>query len=320
MRNFGKQHRKDRPFSVLHRRSPRGILPHTLFVIVFSTGLIFGPVLLFSYGCTERLPPDPVDDEPPLSVTDSSHVALALSPAGTLTAEEISHVDVLVYSDDSSGKLIGMSRLPYAGDALYVPSADGAVVVVAIANLPGRLNAAALGRFDTAELLQVDWRDDNPSRRVASGVCRMDVDGDCEAEISLLPVMSCVTLASVTNTMSGYVRLENPRVWLTGLNSSAEILRQDGFRPVETIEAGESVPLPCDVGFYTQYPDLTLWCYPNDTPELTLGVTRTGIVLECAIKGETCRFESDLPPIPRDGRILAELTVDSPTQGYWKFE
>lgn len=321
MRNFGKQNRKDRPFSFL-RRPPGGVLPHVQFVIaiVLLTGFVIGPVLLFSYGCTERLPAEPVEEVPAAPAPDSVTVAICPFGEGTFATDEISHVDVLVYDADGLGKLVSLSRMTYSGSPLEVKCAGGVVDIVVIANLAGRLNAAALDRFDTAELLTADFHDDDPSHRVASGSCRVEAEGGCEVEIGLLPLMSCVTLASVTNTMPGYVRLEDPRVWITGLNPAAEIMRQDGFRPGETIADGDPLPLPYDVGFYTQYPGLHLWCYPNDTPELTLGVTRTGITLECVIKGELCRFSADLPPVPRDGSIRAELTVDSPTEGYWQFE
>ena len=323
MRNFGKQNRKDRPVSILLRRSPGGGLPHNQFVIaiVYLTGLIFGPVLLFSYGCSGHAAvSDGLPEAPPPIQAESSSLRVSVVPGGTFSMEEADHLDILLYESDGLGKLVTSCRTSVQElDSVTFPCTDGAVNVVVLANLPGHPNTAVLDRFDTVELLQSGFADDDPGHRIASGCGRVDVCGDCVCEIVLTPLMSRITLASVTNSMKGYILLEDPRVRLTRVNPTAEVLRQDGFRPSACLDALPGLRLPCDVGFYTQYPETDLWCYPNDTPESTLGIPRTGIEFECEINGRTCVFPSDLPPIPRDAVIRADLTVDSPEDWTWTF-
>ncbi|MCR5549110.1 MAG: hypothetical protein K6F25_10225, partial [Bacteroidales bacterium] len=51
------------------------------------------------------------------------------------------------------------------------------------------------------------------------------------------------------------------------------------------------------------------WCYPNDTPEETMGTPRTGIVLECVIGGRRERFRGRLPPLARSSTTGVGITV-----------
>lgn len=132
-------------------------------------------------------------------------------------------------------------------------------------------------------------------------------------QIELTPLLSRVIISAVTNGLSDYELLENPQVRLHGLTPSAKVLQYEEFRPVETIESGTLQPLPCDIGFYTQYPNLSLYCYPNDTPETTLGTPRTSLEFTCKIKGLECSFPISLPPIPRNSITRVELTINGPT-------
>ena len=95
-------------------------------------------------------------------------------------------------------------------------------------------------------------------------------------------------------------------------------LRQQDFRPTELIDAGAWTLLPCDVGYFSQEPNLTLWCYPNDTPEDILGVPRPSLEFACEIAGTTCSFEVPLPPLPRACSKEVIITVDGP--GNFRYE
>ena len=132
-------------------------------------------------------------------------------------------------------------------------------------------------------------------------------------QIELTPLLSRVIISAVTNGLSDYELLENPQVRLHDLTPSAKVLQYEEFRPVETMESGTLQPLPCDIGFYTQYPNLSLYCYPNDTPETTLGTPRTSLEFTCKIKGLECSFPISLPPIPRNSITRVELTINGPS-------
>ena len=101
---------------------------------------------------------------------------------------------------------------------------------------------------------------------------------------------------------------------LLDLPDNAEILRDKDFRPTELLDAGPWTALPYDIGFFPQEPGISLWCYPNDTPEDILGVPRPTLEFECRIEGERCSFEVPLPPLPRGCSKEVELTVDGPSK------
>ena len=159
------------------------------------------------------------------------------------------------------------------------------------------------------EQLCFDFSDDNPDCPILGGFARTEEQA---GEILLTPLLCRVSLGRISNTMDNYDLLEEPRVRLRDLPAAAEILREQEFRPTELIDAGPWSKLPYDVGFFSQEPGITLWCYPNDTPETVLGVPRPTLELECRIRGESCSFEVQLPPLARGCTKEVELTVDGP--------
>ena len=136
------------------------------------------------------------------------------------------------------------------------------------------------------------------------------------------PKLKTINLDNVTalKSHSTYAAFQNCTA-LTEVNlpNAAEILREQEFRPTELIDAGPWSKLPYDVGFFSQEPGITLWCYPNDTPEDVLGVPRPSLEFECKIRGETCSFSVPLPPLPRGSSREVELTVDGPGSFHYKF-
>lgn len=187
-------------------------------------------------------------------------------------------------------------------------SADGAIVVI-IANCPKALNDQALARFDSMTLLEFALADDRPEAPLLTGMVNISAD----YQIELTPLLSRVIISAVTNGLSGYELLEDPQALLHDLTPSAKILQHEEFRPVEVIESSVPQSLPCDIGFYTQHPDLSLFCYPNDTPETTLGSPRTSLEFTCRIKGLECSFPITLPPITRNSITRVEITINGPT-------
>lgn len=221
----------------------------------------------------------------------------------------VGRLDVFCYGTEGTQELALHARLDsLPGDlALSVPEGDKAVVC--IANSPHDFNLGALGRFDAMRQLNYSFQDDDPREPVLGGWAELPDSGGA---VVLQPLLCCVVLASVANTMDGYELLEEPRVRLRDLPDAAEILRERDFRPAELIDAGPWVPLPHDVGFFPSEPQISLWCYPNDTPENVLGTPRPSLEFECTIRGEVCSFNVPLPPLPRAGTAEVSLTVNGP--------
>ena len=250
-------------------------------------------------------PPPDEETAPPPAAVDSVLTRVRLSAGG----HAVRTLDLFVY--DGSGtqaleKHLLYDRLP---DSLSFLTAAGEKILVGIANSPRRFNLAALGRYDAMQKLAFSFSDDDPACPVLGAAAT--TAGQAGA-LDLRSLLCRIVLRTVTNTLDGYELLEEPRVRLIDLPDNAEILREKDFRPAELLDAGPWAALPCDVGFFPQEPGISLWCYPNDTPEEILGVPRPSLEFECRIAGQTCSFTVPLPPLPRGCSKEVDLTVDGP--------
>lgn len=279
--------------NIFSRRSPGGILPHKLLIFLLLAVQLTTPAFLVSCSI--------MDD---IFKTDDIRYSPIVFNAGK--GFEPDSLDIFIYRDEEIRTLECHVRLSGADTLALSP---GGKVAVAAANLGKRPDTSKLESYETLELMTIDYEDEDPERPVMSGMTVFTAGEKCEIE--LRPLLCTIILSEVSNNMSGYTRLENPRCYLEGACKSAELFRETGFRPSEFIGKTPEVPLPCDVGLLTQYPDSHLYCYPNDSQESTIGTPRTSFVLECEIKGKTCRFSSELPALTRACTHTVELTVNS---------
>ena len=256
----------------------------------------------------QKLPaeaPSPDEEAPLPAAVDSVLTRVHLSAGG----HPVRTLDLFVY--DAGGtqpleKHLLYDRLP---DSLAFLTTEGEKILVGIANSPRRFNLSALGRFDAMQKLSFSFAEDDPACPVLGAAA---TTAGQAGEMVLKGLLCRITLRTVTNTLDDYELLEEPRVRLIDLPDNAEILREKDFRPAELLDAGPWVALPCDVGFFPQEPHISLWCYPNDTPEEILGVPRPSLEFECRIDGSLCSFDIPLPPLPRGCSKEVELTVDGP--------
>lgn len=234
----------------------------------------------------------------------------------------INGLDIFIYRTEGTRELEYHEHFDGFPDSLEIKVSEGGKIVAAICNFPYTFNLEALRKFDSMSLLSLGPDDENKNSPMLSGNIEIPSTGNGIIPVSLhlTPLLCCVRITAVSNALDGYELLENPRVRLSGRNPEAEIMRADGFRPKEAMSDSEPVPLPYDIGFYTQEPGIDLFCYPNDTPEDVLGTSRTGIDFECEIEGRTCIFTERLPPFGRGSFLQAELTVLSPDEAIWKVE
>ena len=298
----------DRLFcSFRHRRPLRSA---GKLLLCYFTYLCLLPALLGS--CRKETPPEPEPADGPAPVADSVATRICLQADGA----GVGRVDLFVYDTEGVGGLEQHAWMDTLRTEFSLPTLPGDKRVVAIANSPHKLNTKALSRYDAMEKLLFSFVDDDPQRPVLGGSCTTH---EQEGTVVLQPLLCQVVLASVSNTMDGFDLLEEPRIRLRDLPAGAEILRDKDFRPTELLDAGEWAPLPCDVGFFTQEPRVTLWCYPNDTPADVLGVPRPTLEFSCRIRGETCSFDIPLPPLPRASRVEVDLTVGGPDEHSYKF-
>lgn len=257
--------------------------------------------------------------------TDSIEVNISLKAEHHYPFDiSIRRTDIFIYDSEGTREMkshhhfdCGPEQIP---QTFRLAGGNGSRIFVAICNFPFEFNLKALKQFDSMLLLSLMFQDEDPSEPVMSGYveCNPGSIGDSPGiVIHLSPIMCTVILDSVSNALDGYELLEKPRVFLSGRNPEAELLKEKDFRPKEELEEDNPAKLPYDIGFYTQNPGIHLFCYPNDTPEDILGVSRSRIVFECGIEGKSCSFTETLPPFGRGSIISAGITVFSPNEALW---
>lgn len=273
-----------------------------------------GPFLIFCYllllpvlpGSCSKIPPAVAEEpEPPGEpAVDSVSTRLSLSAPGP-----VKRLDLFIYDTGGTQPLELHRRLDSLPASLTLMTTAGEKRAVCIANSPRDFNLGALARFDAMQQLAYSFADDNPERPVMGAWCETAANN---GTLALKPLLCQVVLASVANTMDGYELLESPRVRLCDIPDTAEILREQEFRPSELIDSSAWTELGCDIGYFPQEPRVSLWCYPNDTPENILGTPRPTLELECRIQGESCSFEVPLPPLERGSVHEVSITIGGP--------
>ena len=276
--------------------------------ILFSLLLTVSPACLIT-SCREK------DDESIQDVSvqvDSSWFKLSMDVFCEAfdSLPRVRCTDVLVYDADDIGSLESWKRYDYLPDSLVIRGAKKAKRAVVIVNSPRTFNRIAIDRYDSMELLCCEFDEDSPEAPLMSGTCQLLPEAS--GHISLTPLMSRVQLCEISNTMKGYARLEDPRIYLENMNSAAEVMRGSGFRPSELLDDTRKKPLPFDIGIFSQKPMTELFCYPNESPEATVGSPQTILVLECEIYGNTCRFPVTLGEIGRNKTLHVNITVGGP--------
>lgn len=219
-------------------------------------------------------------------------------------ASPVNHLDVFIYSDAPAPELESHTRLQKPGGVVQIECSSGPKLVAAVANAPGEFNIEALRHFDTLENIVIT-HDAIAADTLVVMTAQTTVEAGGECEMTLEPLPCRILIRSVQNDSGA--RLENPRAYLLNTNASAEIFRTSGFRPVEQIDTTVAVPLPCDVGIFTQYPGTELYCLPHDLPSATAPEVK--LVLEYEADGITECWMCPCGPLKRNSTLSFDITV-----------
>lgn len=257
----------------------------------------------FVLSCRRQGPDYPLPPE--IQKRDSCLTIIKFEP----TQIPAGRVDLFIYDAAGTQSLECHKVFTDIPDNIGIVTAEGEKIVVALANCPRAPGMASTGRYDSLGQLGYGFEEDDPDRPVMSGTVRTEGN---KCEIRLEAMMCTVELAAISNTMDGYELVENPKIRLLNINGRANIMQTEDFYPTETIDHGDWVRLPHDIGYYTQYPGTLLHCYPNDASPKELGSYPTTLELSCRIKGVERTFRLPLSPFGRNARILVELHIDGP--------
>lgn len=255
-------------------------------------------------GCKEKAYITPSPALPDAGSKDSTAQVLPLPEKHSTTVRTegdfpIESLDVFVYTEGGTLAYHGRS----ACDSVRLEiERNERHKVFAIANARGTFNDNALQHYDSLLGLEYNFVDDSAEFPMMSG------SGTPDAKIRLTPLMSKVSIASVTSYLPDDVLAENPRVKLENINSRVKVFAESGF-PVQSPADGPVVRLPHDIGLYTVYPHISLYCYPNDLNESSESNPQTVLVMECEVHGKTRTIRIPVHPIGRGEDILIDIEI-----------
>ena len=249
----------------------------------------------------------------------------------------IQRLDLFVFDNDEIRRLDSYTRsFVYSPEVIQVPSASGDKIVVAIANrsFPDGF-VTGIHCYDDLRHAVAELTEDHPSWPVMSGETAFTAGQGHSCRLTLEPLMSAVEVRSLRSR--GF-RLSKVKVYLTGISNRAELLRTEGFLPSETLNGdglsendlgrlaysgmvyrflGDGTPS----GEGATYGSTSLYCYPNEAEEESVGSPFTKLVVEGLLDGETRRyvipvnrgvFTGAEEGIGRNCRYVFDLTLTSP--------
>lgn len=273
----------------------------TILTFLFSL-LTFGLPALWVSSCSKRTESDG-EKEVEVQI-DSAYCNFSVKTGG----RAVERLDIFIYEAGGTGKLEYHEKYTRFQETYEIFLPEGEKRVMAIANSPHNFRTSSLERFDSALLIAYQYLEDNPEKPIMGAWVETS---NMEAELELVPLLCKVEIESVSNDLDNYELLENPRVRLKDLNASAKVFDKAGFSPTETITDGPWVDFPHDIGYYPMKPDISLFCYPNDTAENVLGTAHTYLQFECSIKGKVHSYDIKLPPIERNATTKISFGIDS---------
>ena len=327
--------------------SPRALLPSPIIIMSLAIAAI-----CFSISCSSGMSVSP--DLPAGGLSSSSgrdilttQVSLLIQPPVEngkknvpTRADDwhlIRRLDLFVFNDDEIGALDAYTRsYAYSPASVTVHSASGDKRLVVIANhtFPDDI-VAQIYSYEDLRRTVVSFTDDHPSFPVMSGETPFTAEAGGACSITLEPLMSSIEIRALRVKMDDGQTLKDVRVYLTGVGNRAELLRQGGFLPSETLNNGSLSETDLGRLAYSgmvykylgsgrtgggSYGSAVLYCYPNEAPEESFASPYTRLVVEGTLDGQTVYYPipinrsaaGDAQGIGRNCRYVFDLTLTRP--------
>ena len=238
---------------------------------------------------------EPLPEEPEIPIEEPSDPKDTLARTLIFRAAEwpVSTLDLFLYTHclqehlsikDSANVLLHLERgVSYR--------------IIAIANIRGRFNDAALAHYDAWQTFETSLSDEDPAKPVMCTALDLSSEAGDTALVELAPMLCTIQIRSVTQYISDETLIENPRVFLTGCSTRVRPFGEGRIAPLDQQDTAP-VFLPCDIGLYSQYPGTCLYAYPNEVPE-TATSPATELVMEYELNGKTREYRKALHPLER---------------------
>lgn len=225
-------------------------------------------------------------------------------------SNKIKTLDIFIFNDDELKRLDSYISVNRPSTAyLQVESGSGDKLMVMVANIADKsFSAAEISTYESLEEKYWELKDEDPNYPVMSGTCSFCAGSDGYTPIQLTPIMSNVCLDFIKCNFSGrgYTskELENAVVYLTNVSGRAEIMRENGFRIKELVNAGSldksylgSMTHPellYSKVVPKQWKPVNLYCYPNDGADGVVGSQHTKMVVQGDIDGATYYYPIEI--------------------------
>jgi len=192
-------------------------------------------------------------------------------------------------------------KIMVGNDTVAVNTKKGTKRICIIANMKNELDPNSVFRYESLEQTCTYMDEEDPLFPIKISNEEIELRSDTLIEARLRQSLCEIELSEITNSLGGYTRLEDPRIFLLNFSEKCEIFKETGHFPSVSRDTGAKTSLPCDIGILPQKPKTKLYCYPDES-------ARTEFMLECEIKGETRQYKTALPVLLPGSRNY--LTID----------
>ncbi|MGM9748218.1 MAG: fimbrial protein, partial [Candidatus Cryptobacteroides sp.] len=231
-------------------------------------------------------------------------------------------VDLFIFNDDRLRRIESFQRLPVISGRVEALTSEGDKIAVALANAPSGIFSERMPESYTAmQSIKSDLSLENGGSPIMSAQVNWSAHSSGQVEMSLSRLGSEIFIRSLACDFSGTEyegeMLTDVSVYLINVNGRCPVIGDgDALAPEEIVNSGhlelsylEKMQSPqmlyaeidSPIGKQGVRTDISLYCYPNESDEATVGSPYTCLVIEGKICGRTWYY-----PIPvnrdNDGR------------------
>lgn len=253
--------------------------------------------------------------------------------------EGVRCIDIFFFNNDRLGWLDSYQRFDGADPhGISAASRKGNKIIVAVTNPQRDISAwSGINSFESMLKSTALLWDEDPEAPLMSGYKDVSMGEEPSCSLEMHPMLSEIRINSLRCDFSGRPYqgedLTDIRIYLTNVTAEAHIFNEEGFMPTEIINAAGlsgtdmsrmshpemlSSRLEKPVGDNTVYPGISLFCFPNDCPEQSIGSPFTRLVIEGKLCGKTCYYPIDInrgrntsgnPGIGRNTRYVYDIIL-----------
>ena len=306
------------------------IISHSSAYAVFGKSTLILSMITLIVSVTQGCSKHPQDG----SFTEVSRKASVKLAVHNPQSTRMHSIDALVFNDDQLQRLDCYQNFENMADGeQFIGSCSGAKILLLCANLQWNKDSwREYNSYKKACSLKVDLENEDREFPVMASVNHIKA-GEEQTEVTLERISSEVVLRSICCDFTGkpYAgeSITDTKVYLTNVNGSCSIIPQDDGAIERIINHRELIE--SDINIFNDtglifrrleeisssrsYPGIELLCYPNTSPEESIGSPFTKLVVEGKIQGETWYWPIDINRsgsgigIERNRRYIFDITI-----------